>query len=401
MTMANSQPPASRAGLCPSEHFPGVASTTYLNAAGIGLTPLPVAQSTADYVMDLAVRGTVAYFETIEKLGERSKLEGSKLFGCDPQNIALTDSTAEAICQFAWWVAPKRGQNVVVIDIDHPSPIYPWLRIAEDTGAEIRYVRVEQEPQSLTPERLAALTDRNTVAISVSHVLWTSGYRFDLRALADLAHSVGAYLVVDATQSAGVIPLDVVAMNVDFLAASAFKWMLSHSGVALCYIRPEIAERMRPLLVGNNSTGRTLSLRPAGYDTSRIAYPDGVARLQYASSCHVARHTLGGALEYLNRIGIGNIERHVLKLCKQLGEGLSRLGAEVLTPEPDNARAGIVTARFPNWSGESLSERLAQHQVVTLPRLNGVRFAPHLYNDSADIARALEVVEALAPGSAS
>ena len=96
-----------------------------------------------------------------------------------------------------------------------------------------------------------------------------------------------------------------------------------------------------------------------------------------------------------------SIERHVLKLCKQLVEGLIRLGAEVLTPEPDHAHAGIVTARFPNWSGEGLSDRLAQHQVVTLPRLNGVRFAPHLYNDSEDIARALEVVEELVPRPAS
>jgi cysteine desulfurase/selenocysteine lyase len=395
VTTANPQSPPTHAGLCPSEHFPGVASMAYLNAAGIGLTPLPVAQSASRYVMDLAVRGTAAYFETVETLGGRSKLEGSKLLGCDPRHIALTDSTAEAICQFAWWVQPKRGQNVVVIDIDHPSPIYPWLRIAEDTGAEIRYVRVEQEPQSLNLERLASLTDRNTVAISVSHVLWTSGYRFDLRALADLAHSVGAYLVVDATQSAGVVPLDVVAMNVDFLAASAFKWLLGHSGVSLCYIRPELAERMRPLLVGNNSTGRTFSLRPAGYDTSQIVYPDGVARLQYASSSHVARHTLGGALEYLNQVGIVNIERHVLQLCKQLSAGLTRLGAEVLTPETDSARAGIVTARLPNWTGETLSERLAQHHVVTLPRLNGVRFSPHLYNDSEDIARALEVLAEL------
>jgi len=256
-------------------------------------------------------------------------------------------------------------------------------------------VRVEQEPQTLDLEKLAALTDRNTVAISVSHVLWTSGYRFDLGALAELAHSVGAYLVVDATQSAGVIPLDVVAMNIDFMAASAFKWMLSHSGASVCYIRPEIAERMRPLLVGNNSTGRTLSLRPAGYDTSKIVYPDGVARLQYASSCHVARYTLGGALEYLNRVGIDNIERHVRQLCSQLSEGLTRLGAEVLTPKADHVRAGIVTARFPNWTGEQLCERLAQRQVVTLPRLNGVRFSPHLYNDSADIVRTLQVVAEL------
>lgn len=264
--------------------------------------------------------------------------------------------------------------------------------MAEDSGAEIRYAWVEQEPQSLSLEKLAALTDRNTVAISVSHVLWTSGYRFDLRALADLAHSVGAYLVVDATQSAGVIPLDVGAMDVDFMAASAFKWMLSHSGVSVCYIRPEIAERMRPLLVGNNSTGRSVSLRPAGYDTSRIVYPDGVARMQYASSCHVARYTLGGTLEYLNRIGIDNIERHVRQLCSQLSDGLARLGAEILTPKVARERAGIVTARFTNWTGERLSERLAQRQVVTLPRLNGVRFSPHLYNDGVDVENTLRVV---------
>jgi selenocysteine lyase/cysteine desulfurase len=101
---------------------------------------------------------------------------------------------------------------------------------------------------------------------------------------------------------------------------------------------------------------------------------------------------LGGSLEYLNRVGISTIEQHVLRLCGELSDGLTRLGAEVLTPKADAQRAGIVTARFANWSGERLSERLSECQVITLPRLNGVRFSPHLYNDSEDIRRALEVV---------
>jgi selenocysteine lyase/cysteine desulfurase len=377
------------AGLCPADDFPSLRNSTYLNSAGIGLIPAPVLERSSRFLSALGTYGTRSYFDHIDDIRQAPRIAAARLFGCDVQSIGLITSVAEGMSQFAWFVCPEAGQNVVVVDIDHPSAVYPWLRVAQDTGAEVRYVRVADDPLSLGVDKVAALVDRKTAVISVSHVMWTSGYRFDLEALGGLARSVGAYLAVDATQSAGVTPLDVRQMDVDFIAATGFKWLLSLAGAGICYLRPELAERMTPIMVGNNSTGAVIDRKPSGYDTSRYEFPHGAARLEYGSSAHLARYTLGGSLTYLEAVGITNIERHVIGLGDQLIAGLVQLGAEVLTPRAPEARAAIVTARFPGRDGTRLTAQLEAENVVVLPRLGGVRFSPHLFNSSADIEKAL------------
>ncbi len=156
--------------------------------------------------------------------GCREKVQRCFL-GTQPENIALTTSVSEAICQVAWGLRPVRGQNVVSIDIDIPAVTLPWMRIAQETGVEVRLAQVWSDPGSLSFESVARLVDRNTAAICVSHVQWITGYRLDLKALADLAHAHRAVLIVDAMHTAGVVPLQVHDDGVDVLVAGGMKWI--------------------------------------------------------------------------------------------------------------------------------------------------------------------------------
>ncbi len=163
---------AADGALAPLTDYPYVGRQTYLNQAALGLSPLPVRARMQAFADGLASVGTAYYFDHGADV-DRLPREGSALlFGTQPENIALTTSVSEAICQVAWGLRPVRGQNVVSIDIDIPAVTLPWMRIAQETGVEVRLAQVWSDPGSLSFESVARLVDRNTAAICVSHVQW-------------------------------------------------------------------------------------------------------------------------------------------------------------------------------------------------------------------------------------
>jgi hypothetical protein len=182
------------------------------------------------------------------------------LLGASPDTIAIATSFTEALNQVAWWLRPGRGQNVVSSEVDFPSVTYPWHRIAEDTGCQVRLVGVLDDPDSFDVNKIADSVDSATAAICISHVQYLTGHLLDLCELAALAHDIGAVLIVDATQSAGQVPIDVTASGVDVLISGSYKWLCSTFGAAVCYLSPALLSEFRPPLVGWRSTEHPYSL---------------------------------------------------------------------------------------------------------------------------------------------
>ncbi len=206
----------------------------------------------------------------------------------------------------------------------------------------------------------------------------------------ELARSVGATLVLDATQSAGVVPLDAPALDVDVLVSSGYKWLCSAPGAGICYLRPELWERLDPPFVGWKSTEDAFA-----FDATTIPLAQSARRLEYSTPAYAAGAALTAAVDYLLDLGIENVLEHDLALAAELREGLERLGAEVLTPAEDDRRAGIVIARFSGHDGVDVAGALADIGVIVSPRLGAVRFSFHHFNDSSDVERALAALEAL------
>src|SRR4051794_19742095 len=193
----------------------------------------------------MVARGGVIDFDEAAEVAvyDAARENGARLLGCAPEDVAVTTSASQAIAQLAGWLRPGRGENVVSIDLEFPSNTYPWFRVAKDTGAEVRLVAGRDDPAALTLERIAESVDDRTAVVAVSHLGFAAGHRFDPAALAELAHAHGALLVLDATQSAGMIPLDVRAAGVDALVAGGYKALCGPFGAALCYLAPALCER--------------------------------------------------------------------------------------------------------------------------------------------------------------
>jgi selenocysteine lyase/cysteine desulfurase len=206
--------------------------------------------------------------------------------------------------------------------------------------------------------------------------------------LAGLAHKHGALLMVDAAQSAGAVPIDVRAEDVDVLVGHGGKWLCGETGAGFCYLRPELVERVEPLLVGWRSTEAPYEL-----DATQIRLAPGARRLEVSSSSYTARFLLAASIEYLLGVGLDEILAHNLELGALLIDGLDALGAHVLTPRDSAGRAGVVAARFPGCDAAATVQHMRDEGVVASARLGAVRFAVHLYNDESDVRRALERLE--------
>jgi selenocysteine lyase/cysteine desulfurase len=379
------------ASLAPRAHFPHLDEVVYLNSGSIGLMPLPVQEAASAFERDIWLRGTTGFDEAAETgCLEEARDAAAELLRAQRDDVAIVKSATEAFGMLAWWVRPPAGTNVVTIDIEHPSTAYPWLRVARETGAEARLVRVWDDPETLTSGLVAEHVDANTSVIAVSYVQYSTGYRFVLSELAELAHAHDALLAVDATQAAGMAPIDVVRDDVDVLVAGGYKWLCGPFGAAICWLRPELREQFDPPFVGWRST-----VDPYTFDARTMPLAPTARSMEYSTMGYGSAVALGGALRYVLELGVDRVLAHDQELASRLANGLESLGAQVLTPREDAHRAGIVTARYPGRDGEAVAAQLNDAGVIVSPRFGATRFSVHFFNDERDVDCALETLSGM------
>jgi selenocysteine lyase/cysteine desulfurase len=252
----------------------------------------------------------------------------------------------------------------------------------------VRLVQARDDPASLSLDDIAALVDDRTAVICVSHVQFATGHRFDLGELAKLAHAHDAVLIIDATQSAGMVPIDVAASGVDMLVAGGYKWLGAMFGAAFCYLGPKLLERIDPPFVGWRSTPE-----PYALDARQLRMASSARRLEFSTMSYGAGVALGAAIEYILALGVERVLAHDLALATRLMDGLDSLGATILTPREVESRAGIVTARFPGRDGEAVAARLNDAGIIVSPRFGATRFSTHLFNGAGAVDHALAVVK--------
>jgi cysteine desulfurase/selenocysteine lyase len=371
------------------EDFPLVRELTYLNTASVGLVPESVQANARRFDQDVSSRGTT-WFDEIEELRvlDRARTAAASLFSVSEDEIAVVSSATELLCQLAWHVRPIAGENVVSVDCEFPSVTYPWLRVARDTGAEVRLVPVREDPAGLSVDRLATLVDSNTRVICVSHVQYWNGAVLDLGELSKLAREVNAVLIIDATQSAGAVPIDLAATPVDALVTGGYKFLGGPFGAAVGYVSSTLLEDFVPAFAGWRTADDAYS-----FDATALRIAPTVRRLEFSTMNYTAALSLGAAIEYINSIGVSRIWQHNGELGQELFDGLVRLGAEVVSPYEPTARGSAVTARFPGRGGEAVAAQLNARGVIVSPRVGTTRFAPHFYNNSQDIDQALTILE--------
>ena len=261
------------------------------------------------------------------------------------------------------------------------------MRVASSTGCKIRLAK--EKHNLINTQDIVELIDDNTSVVCISHVEYSNGQVFDLDLLSEVAHKHNALLIVDATQSAGAIPINVQKTPVDAIVCGAYKWLCGPFGAAFMYVTPDLSEKLEPGLVGFRSHKKMWEL-----DASRIEYSDSAEKFEFSTMAFGCALGLTKSIELLNDIGTEAIFKYNRELADILVEGLLSQSA-IITSPIDKSRSSIVTAYFKNKDSNKITEHLKNRKVYVSTRGSAIRISPHLYNTIDDIRNALDQVDSI------
>jgi len=229
------------------------------------------------------------------------------------------------------------------------------------------------------------------VAVAISHVEYVNGFHHDLRALSEIAHEHGAYLIVDAIQSAGAMQIDVKKDDVDFLTAACYKWLLSPSGAGYLYVKEELIEKFEPPFVGWASVKPEVFETLDFWDIWKLRLSETASRFEVGSPSFISFTGAAEALKMMLNFGIENIEKRILKLTDHLIESVKALGLKLQTPEEPQYRSGVVNFKIDK--AKETAESLSRKGIIVSARAHGLRVSPHFYNTEEEIDKFMEEIK--------
>ena len=355
--------------------FPVTRSCAYLNHAAIGTLSDPVRTAMEAYLMHRSASGDEGDYATLDK---ELRAALARLVHGNPEEIGFVQNTSEGLNLIANGLPLAPGENVLFCDMEFPSNVYPWMNL-ERRGIEARCV--PHHGGGLTLERVEAHADDHTRAVAVSSVEFLTGFRTDLAAIGRWCRAHNAYLVVDAIQSLGVLPMDVEANHVDFLACGGPKWLMGPGGQGFIYVRQELLNELHPVFAGCISVEGWADWR--SYDLTFL--PDA-SRFDLGCANFIGRVGLLAAVRLLLSVGIEAVEAWTLHLTDLLIEDLQARGYEVVSRLDRRHRSAIVTFAVPRDPQAAL-ETLQEADIVISQRESYLRVSPHCYNTEQEILR--------------
>ncbi len=367
--------------------FPASRTFTYLNAANVALMYQGAEKAIAEWQKDLAENGSINFDENAEAaVFNDLHNAAARLFNARPEDIAVGSSATELISSLAWAIAPVSGANIISTDIVFPSTLYPWLRVSDHTKCEVRLAKGRNSYAN--PDDVIRLIDDHTAVVCISHVEYSGGQCYDLQKLSVAAHDHNALLIVDATQSAGAIPIDAPGFGVDALISGAYKWLCGPFGAAVMYLAPHLHEALEPGLVGFRSHKDMWDLQ-----ADRLEFPKTAQRFEFSTMAFGCAIGLTRSIEYLVNIGVERIFSYNKHLADILISGLEELDAKIISPRNEEERTSIVAARIPGKDPAEVTRKLKEGMVFVSCRKDFIRFSPHLYNRPDDIQRTLDLIK--------
>jgi cysteine desulfurase/selenocysteine lyase len=310
----------------------------------------------------------------------------AEMLGARPEQVAFTRNTSDGLSTIANGLSWRAGDNVVTFRREFPSNVYPWLRLREAHGVEVRFC--EERGGRVDVDEMLSLIDDRTRVVAVSQVQYGSGYRADLERLGRAARARDALLVVDVIQALGALPVNVEAQLIDAAAGAGHKWLLTPEGVGLLYLSDRARERIRPTLVGWMSVPR-----PEERDDFEQGWARGALAWETGTAPTALIHGLEASLSLLLETGVERIAAHLLELTDYLCERLRGRGYEVVSSRLPAEKSQIVCLRpGAEWTALALYSHLKKQNIVTAPRGDRLRVAPHLYNTAEDIEALLSAL---------
>jgi len=365
--------------------FPITQRTIYFNHAAISPPPITTIRAVEAQLKDVHENGS-ANFRSWLAVKEQARELLAKLLGARPEQVAFMRNTSDSLSTVANGITWRPGDNIVTFSREFPSNIYPWLRVRDAFGVEVRMC--EEREGRIDVSELESLIDHKTRVVAISHVQYASGFRIDLERLGRAARRHDALFVVDAIQALGVVPTDVEAELIDVAAGASHKWLLAPEGVGYLYLSDRARERIQPTLVGWISVPN-----PEDYFNFEQGWNRGTLAWETGTGPMALVHGFNASLELLHRFAVQNIAHYLEELTDYLCERLRGKRYEVVSSRAPGEKSQIVCIRhLDGLSAMSLYHHLMSMNIVTAPRVDRLRIAPHFYNTTTEVDQFVEAL---------
>lgn len=371
------------------KEFPILEKKTYLISNSLGAMPRSVYSRMQEYAETWATKGVKAWADEWWEMPVRTGDVIAPLIGARQGEVTMHPNITivQAIvlsCLEGAALDPKRTK-IVSEDLNFPSVLYVTERWAQAQNVELQLVRSD-DSITIDLQKMLNAIDERTLLVSISHVLFKSAFVQNAKAIAEKAHRVGAYVLLDAYQSVGILPVDVRELNVDFLVGGVLKWLCGGPGGAFLYAHPDRTKNLKP-----NLTGWFAHPRPFGFETGPMEYRDDAWKFLNGTPSIPALYAAAEGPKIIRQVGVENIRAksvHQTSLLMRLAE---QYGFKLHSPLDPSQRGGTVTIEVPH--GYEVSQALiAQDIVVDYREGAGIRIAPHFYNSDEEVEKVIEAV---------
>ena len=316
---------------------------------------------------------------------EKVRKDVADFFGVKATEIAFTKNTSDSVNIFVNAYPFKAGDNVIMIHGDHPNNTYAFLNLIK-RGVDIKFIPMTEV---INADSFKDVIDENTKVISVSHVTFHAGHKFDIQSIAEFCNEKGIHLLVDAMQSVGVMPLNLKKLGISAMACGSHKGLLVPQGLGILYVSEDIIEKLEPVSLAIASI--------ENFSPDLIATADRMMLKPNAGRFEIGNFnlpTIAGlekALELINSIGVENLEQYYFSLGDLLISHLDRLGISLVGPRNRNDRAPhiyVIGLDANEWIPYFESKN-----IRVSPERDGVRISFSMFNTEDDVQQLVTAIE--------
>ena len=355
------------------DQFPILHDCTYLINHSLAAMPAKAEDNLLEYARMWRERGIRSWGEGWWEMPVTVGDQIGRIIGAPPGSTVMHQNvTVAEMVVLSCFRNPGRRNRIVYEEANFPS-----VRYLYQAQPELEVHAVE--------DALAIVDaiDERTLLVPISHVLFKNAEIQEIEPIIRRAHECGAHVVLDCYQSAGVVPFDVTALNVDFATGGSVKWLCGGPGAGWLYVRPDLADRLEPTFVGWQGHARPFAFEP------ELEYADGARRFLTGTPNVPALFAATAGYDVIEAVGVDRIRERSLRLTQLLIDLLDERGLEVASPREARKRGGTVLVKTPDHA--AVHKELTEREIICDFRPDaGVRLGPHFFNTEDELRHTVE-----------
>ena len=369
----------------------------YLDSAATSLKPQCVIDAVVDFYTKHTSnvhRGDYRVAEINDKLYDGTRNLVAELIHCDKDEVVYTHNVSHSLNQIAFGLKPmlKKGDTVLITYAEHASNVLPWFALQKEIGINIEYIETDEEA-NITIDTFKKAMHEGVKVVSVAEVTNVLGSIQPIKEMCEIAHSYGAYMIVDGAQSVPHMKVDVKDLDVDFLGFSAHK-MCGPSGVGILYGKKKLLDAMEPVFYGGDMNARFNKDGEMLLKDTPVKFEAGTPNIEGVIGT-------GAAIQYLLSIGLDNIHEYEKELRAYAIEKLSQLdNIEIINPNnlygpiDFNAKGVFAQDAAGFLASKNIAVRSGNHCAKILHNIihtdQSIRASVYFYNTKEEIDRFVE-----------